>query len=212
VALLISLFLMAVGPLIAFAGCRAIRTQHYQTEWQEDRELNIGPIAITNSAAYGVDQYNGTKALTIGIGLSAFGAMFIVWGLGRTWSFLRPGSLELSPRAGAGLCLFSSILQTTALVCILPPWHIGTGISPVFCGTTVLLIALLVVAWKFDLASQIKLWKKILVVLAVIALGTSIVIGGQSGLGVVVAVFVCISYAVHGIFLHGFAMKRRASS
>lgn len=100
----------------------------------------------------------------MGIGLTSIGAMFVLWGLGGVWSFVHPASLELPRQVGLGLCIFSAALQTTALICILPPWRIGSGIAPALWATMASAILVLFLKWNLDLARQMKLWNKLLVV------------------------------------------------
>ena len=78
--ILIFLFLLGVGALIISTGPRAIRTRHYESEWQQSGGLEVGPLSIGISETHGVDRYEGAKAFEVGIGLTALGAMFVLWG------------------------------------------------------------------------------------------------------------------------------------
>ncbi|HEY1684765.1 MAG TPA: hypothetical protein VGG19_08385 [Tepidisphaeraceae bacterium] len=190
----------------------AIRTKHYQSEWKQNGGLEVGPIGLGDPETHGVDRYDGMMAIRMGIGLTAFGAMFILWGLGAAWAFLIPSSWRLLPRAGMVLCIFSAILQTTALVCVLPPWQRGRGIAPALWTTTIVLIFLILLTWKFGLERRMKLWNKVLVGLGLAAICVSSMFGNQSWVGIALAVFVCASYGGHAIFLFAFRMNLRASS
>jgi hypothetical protein len=212
VALLIFFFLLGIGPLITSIGITAVRTKYYRYEWEQSRDLEVSPIVVRDSATHGVDRYVGARALWVGTGLTAVGAMFTLWGLVGAWVVVRPASLEISPHLRMGLCIFSALLQTTALICILPPWRIGSGIAPVFWATVVLLISLVFLTEKLGLERQMKFWVKALIGLGVAAICVSFTVGNQSWLGIVVAVFVCASYAGHAIIVHGLAIKQPRSS
>jgi hypothetical protein len=186
------------GLLIGRAGTQAIYTRHYEVKWQSSQGLAIGPLDIGSSESQGVDRYDGIDAERVGAGLVSFGAMLILWGLGGTWSVLRPARMALTRSISSVLCVLSMLLQTVALVCIFPPWKWGVG--PVLWIAMPVLGAAVWIAASAgpDILRRQRWWKVIFGLFAIAAISWAAAnSGADCWVGLMLAVFAVMSYAAH---------------
>jgi hypothetical protein len=73
--------LLLLGGAAVWAGARAIDQQQFEVRWRATRGFMVGPFGWAQSAS-GIDMLQGADAIRVGIGLSAFGSMFITWAIG----------------------------------------------------------------------------------------------------------------------------------
>lgn len=202
-ALLVFAILLAIGLVIVWTGKKAIQSRQYQFEWEQNETVTAAPDKISYSNTHGVDQFQGASAIRIGIGLANLGALFLVWGLGGIWSTLRPANAYLGITTRYIVCFVSLLLQTTALVCLFPPWQVGSGIPPALWITIALLGATLIVINKtmVDVPRQLKLLNNIFIAVAIGTICGAFATHGRWWIGVVLGIFSLISYSVHWMFL-----------
>jgi hypothetical protein len=209
VALILFFVLLGMGALFVLMGNRAIGTRYFESEWEQSGGFNVGPIGIGSSESHGVDQLEGADAELIGIGFVSLGAMMILWGLGGTWSVLRPAKLPLAPSICLGLCILSILLQTITLVCIFPPWKWGSGMGPMVW------IGMLIAGTAFGVGEihgsdilRRRLVKIVLSLFSVVVIFDSIVRpGDRAWVGLILAIFAMVGYLMQVFVLKQLMFK-----
>ena len=168
IRLIFGLMLLVFGGLILWAGCDAVRQQHYEMQWR---------VHSTVGSSHSVDIYDGPDAIRFGIGLICFGTMLAVWGLCVGVAFNRKESSAHVGSLAIAFGWFSMLCLLSASVCVFPPWRLSS--APFYA------VAALVLIFLFALPnSTSKRWARyfFLGIICVTILVASFSVGASTGM------------------------------
>lgn len=205
VIFLLILVLLLLGAAFLWAGHKALKSRHFESAWQQDSVIQLGPIGVGAQHESGVDTFDGADAVRIGLGWMLFGGMFVFWGVLALWAMIRPKRWEIPRRLAAGMAAISLLLLAGSLLCLLPPWRLGTGLGPVM-WITMLLVAAIILCLSKDWLPK-KWIKYILPGLIVMTLAALLLTGGRWPWGIILALFAGMALAGHGAMLYLWTRK-----
>ena len=121
--LLLALFLFG-GLGLAREGARSIRARAYvlsyteELSWASDLGRDSGGIERNQA------EFAGRDAVVFGVGLSALGAMFLVWAAGLAVSLLGRAGWRAPQNVAKGLAALSLATLGLASLALFPAWHV----------------------------------------------------------------------------------------
>lgn len=120
-----SFVLLAIGAAVFLFGKRAIVAEYY--EYPSRRALSIGSLGFYDKEGFRI--LEGPEAIYWGIAFCALGVMFGLWGCGIAFASLAGKNASTEPSAfGRANTWLSFIVLLVAILCLFPPWRLGSAV------------------------------------------------------------------------------------
>lgn len=122
-----------IGVPLFLVGANAVQTQTYNLAWRSHATVLFWNVA----AHHGIEHYQGTSAIRMGVGLMGFGGMLATWTLALVVCVITMLVRLRFPCWARQLFIICSLAcLLTAVVCFYTPWMFGSQWVPTaFVGT-----------------------------------------------------------------------------
>jgi hypothetical protein len=195
-----TLALLALGLVTFLFGKRSIATEYFEYANRYGSQITIGSLGFDDPEGFRILQ--GPDAIYWGIGFCAFGVMFGLWGCGIALSNFSPKKQPQEPSA-LGRCntWLSFIALLIAILCLFPPWRLG---SVFFYAVSALLIGSIVYSVRRNRPALPKQVVPGLIVAAILASNIQLT---SVSVGIVLAMVGMLFVGIHVLLLAPHLMK-----